>query len=216
MLRQFFMPRRRPNWVDVVMPRQQNIDGYRLQWNTNFSGGSWTTLMTAPVQGFVDPAINLAANHVTNFGIGPYGPPVRVIFNPTTYSIPDTKSFWLRFVPMTGVSAGTPGAPTLILPDTSGHGLGLNVIHGTAPNGADSSASLQIDLPGNMRDFRIHNEEAATSLFVATEQDGPEVMLKFGAEEQLTSILAKQNSIWVRGGGATAVFSATFTLAVGY
>jgi hypothetical protein len=64
-----------------------------------------------------------------------------------------------------------------------------------------------------MQDFRIHNEEAATSLYVSFEQDGPEVQLKFGPQEQFTSILGTQSSIWVRGGGATAAFSATFTAA---
>jgi hypothetical protein len=196
----------------MTIPRLSGVDGFRLQWATNFDA-SFTTMFTAPNTGYVDPAINLATATAQNLGSNAFGPSVRVIFDPATYSITDTKSFWVRFVPVTGGSAGTPGAPTLLLPASSNHGLGVNVIHGSAPSAVDSTGSLQLDLPRLMQDFRIHNEDGANSLYVSTEQNGAEVQLKTGATEQMTSFSGTQGSIWVRGSGGAVTFSATFTTA---
>ena len=212
MLRQFSMTRRRPNHVDLLIPRQSGVDGYRIQSSPNFDG-AWTTAFTAPVGGYVDPAIDLTVVATLNTPTNAYGPAVRCIFNPVTYSLTDTAAFWLRFVPVTAGAAGTPGAPTLVLPDASNHGTGLVVIHGTAPSAVSSAGSLQIDLPSLAQDFRIHNEEVARSLYVAFEQDGAEIQCQFGATEQFTSMAAAQSSLWVRGGAGTAAFSLTFTRA---
>lgn len=208
MIRQFSMTRRRPNLVDLLIPRQNGVDGYRIQSAPNFTG-AWTTRITAPVQGYVDPAINLALLEPQNLNPGPFGPPVRIVFNPATFSLTDTANFWLRFVPVSGGAAGTPAAPTLVLPADANKGTGIITIQGTAPNGADSTAALQIDLPGLCRDFRIRNHEGATILFVSTEQSGSELSIAAGATYE--SLLGAQGSLWVRGGGATAAFSATFT-----
>lgn len=212
MNRLFSMTRRVPNHVDMTIPRLSGVDGYRLQWATNFDA-SFTTMFTATNTGYADPAIDLSTVTAQNLSINAFGPAVRVVFDPATYSITDTKSFWVRFVPVTAGSAGTPGAPTLLLPASANHGLGVNVIHGAAPNAADSTGSLQIDLARLMQDFRIHNEDSTNSLFVSTEQNGAEVQLKAGATEQMTSFSGTQGSIWVRGSGGVVNFSATFTTA---
>lgn len=213
MNRLFSMLRRRPNYVDLLIPRTSStVDGFRIQKASNFDG-SFTTMFTATNTGYVDPAINPWMIDAQNIGASSFGPSVRVVFDPATYSLVDTKSFWLRYVPVTGGVAGTAGAPTLVLPPTANHGLGINVIRGQAPSGADSTASLQLDLPRLMHDFRIHNEDATNPLFVSFEQDGAEVQLKAGAEEQMTSMFGTQGSLWVRGSGGAVNFSATFTAA---
>lgn len=214
MNRLFSMVRRVPNLVDLVIPRTSAaVDGFRIQTSPNFDG-AWTTRFTATNVGFVDanvkPAVLTA--HSLGYGAG-YGPPVRCVFDPATYGITDTSSFWMRYVPVTGGVAGTPGAATLCLPASAHHGTGIVTIRGTAPSGANSAAAQQIDLPSLVQDLRIQNEETATALFISTEQDGPETRFAGSTVGNTVSLLGTQGSLWVRGGGATAVFSATFTLA---
>lgn len=213
MNRFFSMIRRRPNYVDLVIPRQSGVDGYRIQSSPNFDG-AWTTRITAPVGGYIDPAINPAVVDFQNLGVGPFGPPVRVIFDPATYSITDTSSFWLRFVPVTGGAPGTAGAPTLVLPSAANHGVGIVTIRGQAPSGADATAALQLDLPRLMQDFQFHCEDGANDLFVSTEQSGPETQIPGPSSDQQTlSIFGTASSIWVRGAGGAVNFSASFTAA---
>jgi len=126
--------------------------------------------------------------------------------------IVDTKPFWLQFFPMIGAGEGTPGAPTLVLPDSANNGLGIVVIEGTAPSGADSGDALQLDLPRLMDDFTVHNREGATSLFVSMEFEGAEKEFKGGTLSPVSlSYTGTQSQLFVRGGGATAEFSASFT-----
>lgn len=210
MNRLFSMTRRRPNLVDLMIPRIANVDGYRIETATSFNG-SWTTRITAPVAGYVDPAVNIASGVAQNLAIGPNGPPVRIVFNPATYGLTDTLSFWMRFVPVAGGTPGTAGAPTLVLPDAANHGLGIVTIRGTAPVGADSTASLQLDLPRLMSDLRVNNEDGTNPLFIAMEQDGAETRVAGGQASQFISLQATQGSLWVRATGGTVTFSATMT-----
>jgi hypothetical protein len=134
-----------------------------------------------------------------------------------TMSINDGSSFWLQFAQVTGGSETLVGAPTLLLPDSANHGQGIVTIHGTAPAGTSSTASLQIDLPRMMQNFHIHSEDSSNYLYVATEQNGPEQQLQPAAFPQFETIWGVQSSIWVRGAtssgtGAAVAFSATFTL----
>jgi hypothetical protein len=200
--------RRRTNIVDMMVPVTAGVTTYRLKWAQNFDG-VFATIINAPVYGFYDTSIDRGkVDSQPSTGTS-----VRLTFDPATFAIPDTKSFWIQLFHLSGGPEVAVSAPSLLLPDSAHHGVGLVTIHGTAPNGASSAASLQLDLPRLMQDFHIHNEEGATNLFVATEQDGPEQMLPPSALPQGVSWNATQGSIWVRGGGATAAFSATFTTA---
>lgn len=217
MNRLFGIARRRPNYVDVITPFTYGSDGYRLKWAANFDAVSFTTFITSTNVGFVDPAIN--RNVIDSQPLGGFtgligsGRNIRIIFNPASYSIPDTSSFWLQFVQTVGGVEQTPGAPTLVLPDSANHGVGTTTIHGSAPSGATSANSLQLDLPRLSQDFHFHNEDASNSLFVSTEQSGRETQVKPDPAEQSHTLWGTQGSIWVRGGGAAVIFSATFTLA---
>lgn len=208
MNRLFKIARRRPHIVDFYTPFTYGVDGYRLKWASNFDG-SFTTILTSTNVGFIDSNVNrnVIETQPTT------GKDVRIVFDPTTYSIPDVNSFWLKFVPVTGGVEGTAGAPTLVLPDSVNKGVGMVTIQGNAPSGTDSTGSLQLDLPFLMRDFRIHNQDGTNNLYVSMEQSGPEVQCQPDKSAQLTSFNATQASLWVRGGGAIVSFSATFTLA---
>jgi hypothetical protein len=200
--------RRRTNLVDVVVPIVAGVAFYRLKWAANFDG-AFAQFIDSTNVGFLDSSINQAVLDVQQTGGR-----VRIVFNPATYSIPDTKHFWMELFQVAVGGAETQvSAPSLVLPESAHHGIHQVTIHGGAPNAVDSAHALQLDLPRLMNDFRIHNEEVAggNNLYVATEQDGAEQMLSPDTFPQYTSFSSTQGSIWVRGGGGIVNFSAIFT-----
>jgi hypothetical protein len=216
MNRLFGIARRRPNYVDLITPFTYGVSGYRLKWATNFDA-AFTTFITSTNVGFVDPAINQYAIDSQPLGgftgaVGS-GRNIRIVFNPASYSIPDTTPFWLQFVQETGGVEGTPGAPTLVLPDSMNHGVGMVTIHGSAPSAGSSATATQLDLPRLGEDFHIHNEDPSNSLYVSSVAGGSETQVKPDPASQFYSFRPTQGSLWVRGGGGAVVFSARFTLA---
>jgi hypothetical protein len=216
MNRLFSVVRRRPNYVDVLTPFAYGATGYRLKSSTNFDG-SFTPFLTVTNVGYLDPSINI--NTVDAQPLGGFtgqlssGRNVRIVFNPATFSLTDTSDIWLQFAQVVGSTETLVGAPTLLLPDSSNHGVGIVTIHGQAPSGASTANSFQIDLPRLMEDFHIHNEDPSNSLYVSTEAGGPETKVPPDTAEQFTSLRGTQGSLWVRGGGGAVEFSARFTLA---
>jgi len=208
MKRTFSVIRRRPHLVDVIMPLTSGVQTYRLKWAANFDAGSYTQFLDSGNQGYLDPSIDPGV-----VGAQPTSSrQVRVVFDPTTFSIPDTSPFWLQFwtVPFGG-SEAQQSAGGLILPDSDNHGTGIITIHGNAPNAASVAGSLQIDLPRMMQDIRVHNEDSTNSLFVATDEGGAESKLPPDTFPQFANLQGTHASLWVRGGGGAVAFSATFT-----
>lgn len=206
-VRDFNVVRRRKNMVDLLTPKRANVKGYRVQASANFDG-VFTTLMTADIgSGYIDPNVNSAKLNVLN---NPNQ--IRIVFDPVTFTLDDDQHIWLRFVPVDFAgSAGTPGPVHLVLPDDEVQAAGRVIIAGTAPNGADVSASLQINLPFGMADFHIRNNQAAagTTLFLATALGGSERQI--AAQDTATMYGGAQSVLFVRGGGGTVSFSADFT-----
>lgn len=211
--RLFKIARRRPNIVDLYTPLTQGLDtaGYRVKWAQNFDG-VFAAIINSTNVGFLDSNVNrykIESQPST-------GTDVRIVFDPATYSITDTKSFWLQVARVVGGTETLVSAPTLILPDSALKGQGIVTIQGNAPNGASSANSLQLDLPFVMQAFQITNNAATggTVLFVSTEQGGPEQEVGPGLGfPGYQTIWGAQPSIWVRGGGGAVNFTATFTLA---
>jgi hypothetical protein len=192
----------------MVIPFQTGVDTYRLKWATNFDA-SPTQFIDSTRSGFTDPAV------AGNQHVPLPGAHARVVFDPSTYSIStnDDTAFWLVFVPVTAGSEGTPTAPMLVLPalDTS---TPVITIRGTAPNQTSLAASLRIDFPRLMTDLRVRNENgSAHDLFVATDASGAEINLSPDPQPDILSVLGNFSSLYVRGSGASVVFSATFTFA---
>ena len=214
MNRTFSVIRRRPGIVDVLTPIVYGVSLYRLKWASNFDVVPFTQFIDSTNVGFRDPSINPWTVELQQTG-----GQVRIVFNPTTYGITDTQSFWLELFQVDGLGVETQvSAPSLILPDSAHHGVGQVTIHGTAPAATSSANSLQIDLPRLMSDFRIHDEDGSNYLYVATEQNGAEEQLKPDTFPQYSSFSSTQGSLWVRGatssGTAAAVaFSAICTVA---
>ncbi len=211
MNRIFKIPRRRPGIVDLYAPFVYGLDtaGYRVLWAQNFDG-AFTAIINSTNVGFLDPNVNrmVVESQPTT------GKDVRIVFNPTSYSITDTSSFWLQYAQVQGGTQIITSAPTLILPDSANKGQGNVTIAGNAPSGLASANSLQLDLPFVAQNFQITNQDAANTLYVSTEAGGPEMAVgpKLGFPGYQT-IWGAQPSIWVRGGGGAVAFSATFTLA---
>lgn len=208
MNRTLSVTRRRPNVVDMVMPFVYGVDLYRLKWATNFDG-VFAQFIDSTNIGFLDPAVNQATLEVQQTQGR-----VRIVFDPATYHITDTSSFWVTLWQVAPGGAETQvSAPSLILPESAHHGIHQITLHGAAPNAADSTGSLQLDLPRLMSDFRIRCESpvGGNALFVATEAGGAEQQLLPDTFPQYTSLLATQGSLWVRGGGGIVNFSAICT-----
>ena len=211
--RPFTVVRRRPNILDLLVPKQANVKGYRLQAATNFDA-TFTTILTADIgAGYLDPAIDRNNLNALNSP-----DQIRIVFDPQTFFVPtgieDTKQFWLKFVPVNFAGVpGTASSPCLILPDSSLRGDSRVMIRGNAPSGTTVADSLELQLPFRTQDLAIRNHEAATDLYVALEEGGAEALLDGGA-----TTLAQEEfddgpigNFWVRGDGGTANFSASFT-----
>lgn len=208
--RLFSVLRRKAGLIDFITPirpASEGVESYRLKTDTNPFGAFATTVMTVPRTGKVDAGLEGPQNVIQP------GENVRIIFKPSNYSLPDSGAFWLKLVFVDASNAEmvspAPSAATLFLPPFSGPGMtGFNA---TAPSGASIANSVRLDLPRAMDEFRIRNLETATNLFVATDASGPEIVVPGGAETNTFHGLV--SSIWIRGGGATAAFSAQFSYA---
>jgi hypothetical protein len=211
--RPFNVVRRRPNILDLLIPKQTSVKGYRLQAATNFDA-TFTTILTADISsGYLDPAVDRNKLNALN---NPNH--IRVVFNPQTFFTPtgieDSKQFWLKFVPVD--YSGTPGtasSPCLILPESALRGDSRVLIGGTAPSGTTVGNSLQLLLPFRTQDLTIHNHEPITDLYVALDEGGAEVLLDAGSStlSQMQFADGAIDSFLVRGDSSTATFSASFT-----
>lgn len=127
-------------------------------------------------------------------------------------NIADSKPFWMRLQPLVaGAPSGDPGPGVLVLPDEANKGLGVVIIQGNAPEGVDSTASLQISLPTLMRDFQIHNRDDTNSLFVSTDFEGQEMEFMPSDVPAGIGFEATEHTFFVRGGGGIVAFSMSFT-----
>lgn len=206
--RLFSILRRKVGLIDLITPIRPTADlvvSYRLKTDVDPGGLFATTAITVPRTGFIDPAVASG-----QYNIVP-GENVRIIFKPSNFSLPNEAAFWVKLVYVDGAGAEmvspAPSAATLVLPPSSGSAeTGFTA---TAPNQASLAASLRLDLPRSMQNFRIRNIAAATALFVAYEEGGPEFEVPFGTE--VGSFFGSVTSLWVRGGGAVAKFTVSFS-----
>lgn len=207
MSRDFSVIRRRPNFVDLYTPVQAGVDGYRLDTAANFDS-VFTARFTGTVNGFVDGNIPLATLYaqpsyaISSSGLGR----ARFTFDPATYSITDTKQFWIRLTPVTAGVPGTPGAPFPIEQYHTGN-RPLFFMAGAAPSGAAVANSLEINLPEAMTTLNIISLDAATTLWVALDKNGPEIRVDPLA--RVSDFFGNQSVIYVRGDGSTANFQIT-------
>lgn len=207
-LREFSLKRRRAGLLDLLTPNRTGagILGYTWEWAANFDG-VFAAIITNK-QGYLDSSIDQAVLDPAP------GQNHRFVFNPTTFSITDTSQFWLRMkqVNAAGATVAT-SPPVMVIPESERHSRTRLIIQGTAPSGASIASSQRLYLPGGVTNLIIQNQETTTKLYVATNAAGPETELTPDALPEFTVYDGVVDQIIVRGGGATAVFSAHFVMA---
>lgn len=204
MSRKFSIVRRKPHVVDVVIPLIAGVDTYRLKWAANFDA-THNAFVEAGRTGYVDANVNAGAIHVLP------GEHCRIVFDPTTFSIPDGQPFWMKLAEVTGGVEGT-NSPTILVLPAGEVGNPAIIIKGNAPVGVSVANSLEVHLPRLMTDLKITNQDAANPLYVAFEAGGAET--KINGNNPDAEIIALQGnvaSLFVRSETAPVAFSATMT-----
>lgn len=211
--RPFSVVRRRAHLLDLIVPKNPLVQGYRLQAAATFSG-VFTDILTADIsRGFLDPAVDARKLHTIN-----NRDHVRIVFDPQTFNaaagISDANLFWLKYQPVDFSGApGTASPPVLIIPEDKLRGDSMILVSGTAPSAASVTGSLQLYLSGRTQNLTVRNHEGATDLYVALEPGGSEILVDGGGLQTSTVVFSNgaQGGLLVRGGGGTAAFSITFT-----
>jgi hypothetical protein len=210
--RLFSILRRKPGLIDLITPIQpptSGVVGYRLKTDTAVNGSFSTTILESTLYGFTDPSVAGPQNVIQP------GEHVRIIFRPQDHSLTD-GAFWLKLVYVDSgnaeMTSPAPSAVTLVLPPFVGNEQsGFN---GTAPSGATIANSLRIDLPRQMSNFRIRNLSTTILLYVAFQEEGPEIIVPGqSVSQESVGFDGLVSSIWVRGASGTAAFSVQCTYA---
>lgn len=204
--RPFNVIRRKANLVDILIPKQAGVQGYRLRNAANFDA-AYADLLTADISsGYLGSTVDrrtLSPINSRDF--------VRIAFDPDDEGLTDTAPFWLRFQPVDfGGTPGTESIGMMILPEDAHGGDRRVVIRGNAPNAASIADSLEIGLPFRAMDIVITNHDSADELLVATLPGGYEYQIASGG----TTLEIKDGPLerlFVRGDSAVVDFSATFT-----
>lgn len=212
--RLFSILRRKPGFIHFTTPlldaTTTGVVRYRLKTDTDPGGTFATTVTTVTNTGLVDPAVAGPQNPIQP------GKTVQILMQPSNYGLSDTSYFWLKLVYVNSAGAEmtnpAPSAATLVLPPYVGNEQsGFNA---TAPSGLSLANSLRIDLPRQMSNFRLRNLSTTIPLYAAFQEGGPEVIVPGQASSQESiGFDGMVSSIWVRGYGGTAAFSAQFTYA---
>lgn len=212
----FSVAYRAPGIVDVLMPKQQDVAGYKLSASPQFDGSpAFVDIITASIgAGYLDPSVPRGRLHNM-----PGTNKVRAVFNPDTFSagqpidagISDVVQFWMRFTPIDSADVeGADSDPVLILTPSQKQGTDRIAIAGTAPVAADVGGSLQLCLGRRMTNIVIQNN-GSNPVFVAFNPGSAEVQVAAGEEYQV--ITGSQDTLLLRATGGTSAVTASFSVA---
>lgn len=217
MIPSFTVPYRSPGIVDLLIPKQVGIDGYRINASLQFDGSpAFVTLFTlSNGVGYLDPTVDRNRLHTM-----PGTNHVRAVFNPATFGagktidagLLDASQFWLTLQPVTGGVAGTASAPALVLSPAQLRGTERVVIQGTAPLAADPTGALTLVLGRRMTGFNFANTDSANPLFVGY-GGGQEMQLGAGLARASAFGAGSTSMLVVRGTGGAVPFTADFAVA---
>ena len=196
---------RRANVIDLLLEKTPGAFQYRLKWASNFDSATWTTFITSQNTGFVDTSVDDSSNVIV------YGDRVRVRFDPHTYNITDGV-FWIVLSPLDFNGNEMFTTPPLMVmgPNLDGSYFPQYTISGSAPSAVSLAGSLQIQFPRQIRDLRIQN---AAAMWVAFDENGPEILLAGDTLPKVLNRWSTQSSLFVRSSGAAVPFSLLFTIA---
>ncbi len=155
--------RRRPNLVDLYVPRTPGVVSWAFSTSTTFFDSSPTPAQTMNYTGFRTKDVPLAA-------MGPdftaYKDKVRWVFDPTEYGLNDGQPFWLYLTTTDTTGATVDYAPHLILPFASTPNRAYNIA-GTIP----TTDTYELQLPGLTANQSVQVDGAA-SVTVAFDELG--------------------------------------------
>jgi hypothetical protein len=205
-MRQLSVHRRKPHLVDLLINKTPGAYSYKLKWATGFDSAAFTDFLTVPMTGYRDPAVSDAAT------VTLHGDRVRVLFDPSSYSIIDNSVWWLRMSPIDATGAEMFTTPPLMmyLPNLGGSYFPQFTITGSAPNALNLTGSIEIHFPHQMRDMRILSSAA---MWVAFDSNGQEILLQGSSAPKDLNLWSTESVLFVRGNGAVVPFSLLFTLA---
>lgn len=214
----FTVAYRAPGVVDLLIPKQVGVDGYRINASLQFDGSpAFVTLFTVSNgAGYLDPTVNRS-----KLSYMPGTNRVRATFNPATYGsgqtidagLLDTAQFWLTLQPVVGGVPGTPSAPALVLSPAQIRGTERVVIAGSAPVAADSTGSLALFLGRRMTGFNFANTDTANPLFVGYGVGSPEMQVGAGLARASAFGDGSTSALLVRSTGGAVPFTADFAVA---
>jgi len=134
--------RRRPNLVDLYVPREPGVVSWSFSASATFHDSTPTLLKAMDYNGFKSESVPLSA-------MGPdftaYKDKVRFVFDPEDFdpTLDDATPFWLYLTTTDTTGATVDYAPHLILPYSSTPNRAYN-IKATIPD----TAQYEIQLPG--------------------------------------------------------------------
>lgn len=209
---------RAPGVVDLLIPKQEGVDEYRINGSPQFDGSpAFVTLITVGNGvGYLDPAVDRQ-----RLSTMPGRNRVRVTFNPDTFGpgapidagLVDAAQFWLTLQPVTGGVPGTASPPVLVLSPAQRWGSERVVIAGTAPMAADASGALTLLLGRRMTGFNFANADTANPLFVGYGVGGPEMQVGAGLSRASAFGAGSTSALSVRSTGGAVNFTADFAVA---
>lgn len=213
MARSISVFRRRANLVDLFVRQRPGIASYRFKAGTNFDDGSPATFQTVPAAGMASPGLAVDSSFVGSQFQGC----TRFRFDPDFYTantaaVKDSVPLFIKIAPIsTDGTVGADEAYHMVLPYNSAPNRPV-IIKGTAPNQASLAASLELQLPMLCSNWEFQ-VSGAVAVFVAFEPTGQEWTVNpIGTNNKgFEKVYPNISQIFVRGNGATSVFSAVFT-----
>jgi hypothetical protein len=206
---------RHPGVVDLALRNRAGISAYRVGSAVSLDAAyAGTTELETILQGRTFRSRTLKRNGInfvqeTNRGL------TRVTYDPVDYAsatVPgDTDISFVRIAEVDGAGTVLPEGPILVVPPPGFFAFGRAVLNlnGTAPdvagraNNLPPADAMRVDLPKLADEVTIFNDDAV-SLFIAFDLGTQEIEVPAG--ESLTFVEAGVSEIFLRGGGAVAIF----------
>lgn len=211
MARAFSVYRRRPHYVDLLLPFDSTILTWEFQAAQYFDG-SYTTFATVGGNGFRSPGI-FTSDYVDSQFRGK----VRFVFDPDYFTVTngdvvDDDTFWVKVITTTraGVVSGASGAqpimPYYAIPYRT------FILQGTAYDASEPDAQ-EIQLPQLCKNFNIQNN-GSVDILVKFEPSGDEFNIKPVSTDGVDFMTVSQtiSQVYVRGDGGNADFRASFEI----
>lgn len=211
MARAFSVYRRRPHYVDLLLPFDSSIATWEFQ-GSDFFDGTYTTFATIGANGYRTPGI-FSSDYIDSQFRGK----VRFLFDPDFYSainpkVVDDDSFWVKVITTTKAGVVNPASGAQVILPYVAIPYRTFVLEGTALNATEPNAQ-EIQLPMLCRNFNIQNN-GGVDILIKFEPYGDEYNVTPVASDGINYLTVSQtiSQIYLRGDGGNAEFRASFEI----